>query len=83
MQAAVPIPDLPSAQMLGLALLMFIAGMAVPTRYGLERLNGFGRFMASKLPYQAPPGKEEAEAMVEAVEDVDGQSQDIGERGQS
>jgi hypothetical protein len=43
--------------------------MAVPTRYGFERLAGFGRYVAAKLPYEPPPGESEQEAMEQATED--------------
>jgi len=63
----VSIPPVPDPQTLALALVCFIAGMTVPTRYGIERVEGFGRAIASKLPYQAPPGRDEETAMQEAV----------------
>jgi len=53
----------PDPQTLALCLLFFISGMAVPTRYGMERIEGFGRLVASKLPYKAPPGTDEETAM--------------------
>ncbi|WP_336001459.1 hypothetical protein [Halorientalis halophila] len=58
---------LPSPEMVAVALLFFLAGMTVPTRYGIERLEGFGRIMAAKLPYKAPPGQDAETAMQEAV----------------
>ena len=58
-----------SSSLLGVALLAFLAGMAVPTRYGLERFAGFGRWFAGKLPYEPQPGKNEEEAMEEAVDE--------------
>ena len=58
------------AQTLGLLALAFLAGATAPTYYAQERLRGFGRFVASKLPYRAPPGREEQEAMVEATDDA-------------
>jgi len=64
---AVPIPAIPDVQTLALCLVAFLGGMTVPTGYGIERLNGFGRLIASKLPYQSPPGKEESEAMQKAA----------------
>ncbi|MDS0280637.1 hypothetical protein [Haloarcula onubensis] len=63
----VPVPPIPDPQTLALALVCFIGGMTVPTRYGIERLEGFGRLIAGKLPYQAPPGRDEETAMQEAV----------------
>ena len=64
-----PTGALPSAEIVALALLFLLAGMTVPTRYGIERLEGFGRAVASKLPYKAPPGQDEQTAMQEAVGD--------------
>jgi len=50
-------------------ILCVIAGMTVPTRYGIERLNGFGRWLLQKLPYQPPPGTDQETAMQAAAED--------------
>jgi hypothetical protein len=44
----------------------FLAGVAVPTHYGLERLAGLGRWIAAKLPYRPPPGQTQTEALREA-----------------
>jgi len=63
----VPVPPIPDPQTLALVLVCFIGGMTVPTRYGIERLEGFGRAVAGKLPYQAPPGRDEETAMQQAV----------------
>lgn len=54
--------------MFGAVILAFLAGMSVPTAYGIERLQGLGRFVASKWPYKAPPGMDAGEAMEQAVE---------------
>ncbi|TQR22068.1 hypothetical protein C9J85_03055 [Haloferax sp. wsp5] len=62
-------PRLPDPQTVALCLL-FSSGMAVPTRYGMERIEGFGRLVASKLPYKAPPGTDEETAM-QATQDGD------------
>jgi hypothetical protein len=56
------------AQIIVVAVLFMMAGMTVPTYYGMERLAGFGRWAVSKLKYRPPPGKDEEEAMEEAVE---------------
>jgi len=52
-------------------LIMFVTGVLVgslaPTYYAAERMRGFGRAMFEKLPYKAPPGMEEEEALVEAT----------------
>lgn len=62
-------PSLGSMEILIAFLFGYLAGLAVPTRYGLERLSGFGRRAVSKLPYEPPPGKEEEEALADAVEE--------------
>jgi len=67
MQAALPALPIPEAQTVAVAVVCLLAGIAVPTRYGLERIEGFGRSIASKLPYSPPPGMEEQEAMERAV----------------
>lgn len=58
-----------SGTVLAIVALSLIAGMAVPFTYGMERLNGFGRWMADKLPYTPPPGKDEGEAMEAATDE--------------
>ncbi|MGB9953698.1 hypothetical protein ACOZ4F_15030 [Haloarcula marismortui] len=68
MQSVISQIPLPTAESAAYGLLMFIAGMTVPTRYGIERLEGFGRVMASKLPYMAPPGMDAETAMQQATE---------------
>lgn len=65
------LPSPPPADLLAVGLLAFIAGMTVPTAYAIERLNGFGRWVASWPPYQPPPGMDEGEAMQAAVEEDD------------
>lgn len=69
---SISLPSTPSAEIVAIAVLFLLAGMAVPTRYGIERLEGFGRYVASGLPYKPPPGKDEQTAMQEAV-DGDGE----------
>lgn len=44
----------------------FMGGLWVPAKFGMERLEGFGRWAALKIPYEPPPGKSEEEAMEEA-----------------
>lgn len=51
-------------------VLAFLAGATAPTYYAQERLRGFGRAVASRLPYRPPPGVEEATAMEEAADDT-------------
>lgn len=70
----------PNAGTVGVAILCLLAGMTVPTRYGIERVEGFGRCVASKLPYRPPPGKDAEQAMQEAVE---GREQGDDHRGDS
>lgn len=67
LQTAAVAQALPAPETVALAVVCILAGMTVPTSYGLERLNGFGRFVVSKLPYKAPPGREETDAMQHAV----------------
>jgi len=57
----------PEAQTLAYCLISGLAGLAVPTRYGMERIEGFGRLAASKLPYMAPAGVDEETAMIRAT----------------
>jgi len=67
----VAVPSMPDPQalaILALVLVAFLAGMTVPTRFGIERMEGFGRFVAAKVPYQPPPGMDEKEAMQQATE---------------
>jgi hypothetical protein len=68
MQGALTSLPTPEAQTLAVGVLCLLAGMAVPTRYGMERVEGFGRFVVSKFPYKAPPGRDEETAMQEAVD---------------
>jgi len=67
MQSALTQIPTPAAETAAFGLLCFIGGMAVPTRYGMERVEGFGRLVASKLPYKAPPGTDAETAMQEAA----------------
>jgi len=53
-------------------LIAYLAGASTPGGYAMERINGFGRVVASKLPYKPPPGMEETEALEAASERVDG-----------
>ncbi|TKX86217.1 hypothetical protein EXE43_09615 [Halorubrum sp. SS5] len=50
-------------------VLAFAAGMVVPFYFALERMRGFGRALASKLPYKPPPGVEEGQAMEQATDE--------------
>ncbi|GGN97621.1 hypothetical protein [Haloarcula pellucida] len=67
MQSAISAIPTPEAQTLAMAVLFFLGGMAVPTKYGIERVEGFGRWVAVKFPYQSPPGQDEQQAMKRAV----------------
>lgn len=50
-------------------VIAFFAGAMTPVYYAQERFRGFGRAMMSKLPYRPPPGREESEAMEDAVDE--------------
>lgn len=39
-----------STELLAIAVLFFIAGLAVPFRYGMKRVRQFGKYIADKLP---------------------------------
>ncbi|WP_241692720.1 hypothetical protein [Haloarcula salina] len=67
MQAAITQIPTPEAQTLAYCLLSGLAGLAVPTRYGMERIEGFGRLAASKLPYKSPPGTDKETALIRAT----------------
>lgn len=54
---------------LAAVVLAYAAGTFTPGRYAGERLAGFGRAVASKLPYRPPPGLKEEEALQEATEE--------------
>ena len=58
-----------SAAVVGAVLLAFIAGLALPFRFELKRLCGFGRWFASKLSYRPPPGEDEQQALEDATEE--------------
>ncbi|MHB9287369.1 hypothetical protein ACKVMT_10065 [Halobacteriales archaeon Cl-PHB] len=59
-----PVESLPT-DLIAFALLAFLAGMAVPTEYGMERVAGFGRWFASKFPYKPPEDGETIEDKAE------------------
>ena len=60
LQAGLPLPTAEIATVLVVGVLI---GLSIPTGYGLERLAGFGRAMLSRVPYRAPPGMDEDEAL--------------------
>lgn len=62
---------LPSVEHVAIAVVAFQAGAACPVYYYQERFRGFGRAMVDRLPYKSPPGRDEDEAMQEAVDDGD------------
>ena len=51
-------------------IIMYVLGILtaiwVPTRFAMERLEGFGRWGMMKVPYEPPAGKSEEQAMAEA-----------------
>ena len=59
---------IPLSHLVAFSIGIFI-GMWVPTYYGMERLRGFGRALASRLPYEPPPGQEAGKALEEAVDE--------------
>lgn len=69
MTPGITLPQPPDPATVSLAMFFLLVGLAVPTRYGIERVNGFGRAMVSRLPYQPPPGKDEETALQEAVDE--------------
>jgi hypothetical protein len=75
----VTLPALPP-QWLAAVVLAFLAGASAPTYYAQERLRGFGRAMADRLPYQPPPGMEADEAMQAAAESAEEVDQSEGEQ---
>jgi|GEM_PF-1589179 hypothetical protein len=58
----------PTSGTLAAVVLAFLAGATAPTYYAQERLRGFGRAVASRLPYKPPAGMETGEAMQAATE---------------
>lgn len=54
----------------------FLAGATAPTYYAQERLHRFGRFIASRLPYEPPPGVEPGAALEAATEQAAEQATD-------
>jgi hypothetical protein len=69
LQAAGAIPQvpLPSPEIVAVAVVFFLAGMAVPTAYGIERFQGFGRSVVAQVPYRSPPGMDKEQALQQAV----------------
>ena len=63
--------DVPNPTLLAIVLVAFQAGAACPAYYARERMRGFGRAIFDRLPYRPPPGLEEEEALREAAESVD------------
>lgn len=53
------------------AVLAFLAGATCPTYYATERFRGFGRTVLARLPYRAPPGMSEEEALEAALESAE------------
>jgi hypothetical protein len=66
----------PSFQSLAAVVLAYLAGAASPTYYAMERMRGFGRAVADRLPYQPPAGLKEEEALALAAK---GQIPDAGD----
>lgn len=74
-----PAIPLPTLEMVAMAVLFFTAGSLVPSYYAQERMQGFGRAMADRLPYTPPPGLSEEEALrlaaASAAEEQDGEDE--------
>jgi len=86
LQFTLPELPLPSIQLVAVAIIFYIAGTITPYYYMMERVRGFGRAVAAKLPYRPPPGLSEDEAMKEAVSegrgfDTSGEDDDGHESG--
>jgi len=62
--------DIPVTELAGL-LVAFLAGATAPTYYAQERLRGFGRAVFDRLPYTAPPGMNEEQALAAALESAE------------
>lgn len=58
---------IPTTETLAVAVLFYVAGLVTPWYYAQERIRGFGRALASRIPYRPPPGKHKDDAMQEAV----------------
>lgn len=54
------------------AVLAFAAGATAPTYYAQERMRGFGRSIANRIPYTPPPGMSEQQALEAAQEAAEG-----------
>ncbi|MUW13929.1 hypothetical protein GJ633_04075 [Halorubrum sp. CBA1125] len=54
---------------LAAVMLAYLAGAMTPVYYAQERMRGFGRAMASRLPYEPPPGVEEGQALEAATDE--------------
>jgi len=68
LQTALEVPSIDPqiAAVLSFGVVMFVAGMAVPVRYGILRIRGFGRLMASKIPAKPPAGMDREEWLRQA-----------------
>jgi hypothetical protein len=64
----VALPSIP-IEVVAVVLLAFIAGLSVPTYYGVERMQGFGRWFLRRLPYEPPPGRTAEEQLEQAAEE--------------
>lgn len=62
------IAETPSVVLLATAVVFYISGAVTPFYYTMERLRGFGRWIAQRIPYSAPPGEDAGQAMQAAVE---------------
>lgn len=61
------LPSPPPVEYIAIALLFYLGGLITPWYFAQERMRGFGRWVASKFPYEPPPGEEAGSALEEAV----------------
>jgi hypothetical protein len=73
------LPSPPPVEYIALALLFYIGGLVTPWYYAQERMRGFGRWLAAKIPYEPPPGEESGKAMERAVEAGEASPDEVAE----
>jgi hypothetical protein len=54
------------------ALLWLLVGVCIPTSYAVEKLQGFGRAVMGRLPYEPPAGLTKKQALIAAQRREDG-----------
>ena len=59
------LPEIASKpQVISVCLLFFMGGLAVPTRYGMRQVEGFGRLVASQIPTKSKSEVEPSETEI-------------------